>query len=98
MIRQFERHAWPGNARELQNVAERMVMGLPIGLDPRTRQRSDALLPYEEAMRQFERTLLSQSLRESGGRKGEAAELLSIPRKRLYLRMKAIGLSDVSQD
>lgn len=98
MIRQFERHDWPGNARELQNVAERMVMGLPIGLAARARQRSDALLPYEDAMRQFERTLLSQSLRETGGRKGEAAELLSIPRKRLYLRMKAVGLSDTGQD
>jgi len=29
---------------------------------------------------------------ESGGQKGDAAAILGIPRKRLYLRMKATGL------
>lgn len=97
MLKDLERHSWPGNARELQNVAERMVMGLPIDLATRRKTR-DGALPYEDAMRQFERNLLEQSLRECGGRKGEAAQLLAIPRKRLYLRLKAVGLSETGQE
>ena len=51
-----------------------------------------------EAMAEFERNLLEQTLREAGGRKGDAAALLSIPRKRLYLRLKAVGLLKPGQD
>ena len=44
-------------------------------------------------MRHFETELLLAALRRAGGRKAEAAESLGIPRKRLYLRMRACGLS-----
>ncbi|WP_281985089.1 sigma-54-dependent transcriptional regulator [Thalassorhabdomicrobium marinisediminis] len=98
MIKLFERHPWPGNLRELQNVAERLVMGLPIDLKARGERDTKRTTSYDEAMQTFERNLLAQSLRETGGRKGEAAELLSIPRKRLYLRMKAVGLTGSGQD
>lgn len=98
MIKMLEQHSWPGNARELQNVAERMIMGLPIDLDDRTAKKGELSASYDEAMHRFERDLLTQSLRETGGRKGDAAELLSIPRKRLYLRMKAVGLANSGQD
>ncbi len=98
LIKTLERHAWPGNLRELQNVAERLVMRLPIELGKRAGRDTTGPSSYDEAMQDFERTLLAQSLREAGGRKGDAAELLSIPRKRLYLRMKAVGLSTSGQD
>lgn len=94
----FERHSWPGNVRELRNVAERMVIGLPVALESRAQGGDDVCHSYDEAMHQFERSLLEQTLRETGGRKGDAAELLSIPRKRLYLRMKAVGLSKTGQE
>lgn len=93
LIKALERHAWPGNLRELQNVAERLVMRLPIELAKRAGRGTTGPASYDEAMLDFERSILAQSLRETGGRKGDAAELLSIPRKRLYLRMKAVGLS-----
>jgi len=98
MIREISAHDWPGNARELQGVAERMVIGLPIDLKARGGASDKAVLNYDDALRQFERTLILQALRESDGRKGEAAELMAIPRKRLYLRMKAVGLLDSGQD
>jgi two-component system, NtrC family, C4-dicarboxylate transport response regulator DctD len=98
MIRALERHPWPGNLRELQNVAERLVMGLPIDLGVRAARSAVGPASYDEAMQTFERNLLAQTLRETGGRKGDAAELLSVPRKRLYLRMKAVGLSTSGQD
>jgi DNA-binding NtrC family response regulator len=43
-------------------------------------------------MQEFETALLISALRRSGGRKAEAADSLGIPRKRLYLRLKACGL------
>jgi len=46
----------------------------------------------------FERTLLEHALRETGGRKSEAAALLAIPRKRLYLRLRAVGLSTAGRN
>jgi two-component system C4-dicarboxylate transport response regulator DctD len=95
MLEPFRKYPWPGNVRELRNVAERMVLGLPVDLSTQRRATPEGGYPsYEEAMKNFERSLLEHALVETGGRKGEAAALLSIPRKRLYLRMKAMGLSD----
>lgn len=91
MLEPLGKHDWPGNVRELRNVAERMVVGLAVDLTRRGRDGSQ-ISTYDEAMLAFERTLLEQTLRETSGRKGEAAQRLSIPRKRLYLRMKAVGL------
>ena len=97
LLKPFSRHPWRGNARELRTVAERMVLGLPPGLE--TRGATDiGSLTYDAAMAEFERNLLDQALRETGGRKGDAATLLSIPRKRLYLRMKAVGLLKSGQE
>lgn len=91
MLSPMARHQWPGNVRELRAVAERLVIGLPPDLiDRRTGDTSK--LNYNEAMQRFEYDLLEQALRETGGRKSDAAALLAIPRKRLYLRMKAVGL------
>jgi two-component system C4-dicarboxylate transport response regulator DctD len=91
-------HDWPGNVRELRNVAERMVIGLAVDLARRGRGDTQRNTTYDEAMLGFERDLLEQALRETSGRKGETAQILSIPRKRLYLRMKAVGLSISGQD
>lgn len=90
-IKAILHHNWPGNARELRSVAERMVLGLPLNFDNRVQALSEGL-DYDAAMMQFERNLLEQTLRETAGRKSEAAVRLSIPRKRLYLRMKSVGL------
>ncbi len=90
-VKSILRHNWPGNARELRTVAERMVLGLPLNFEIRPQALTD-LLDYDTAMMQFERNLLEQTLRETAGRKGEAAKLLMIPRKRLYLRLKSVGL------
>lgn len=91
MLAPIARHQWPGNIRELRAVAERLVIGLPPDLVDRPKGDTNDL-NYDDAMQRFEADLLGQALRETGGRKGDAAALLAIPRKRLYLRMKAVGL------
>ncbi|WP_235438883.1 helix-turn-helix domain-containing protein [Candidatus Rhodobacter oscarellae] len=45
-------------------------------------------------MDNFERRLIESALSETGGRKANAASLLGIPRKRLYLRMKTLNMLD----
>lgn len=87
------RYRWPGNVRELRNVAEKLVIGLCVRLNTDPGQ-VDVSETYEEAMRRFERELLTNALVQSGGRKGEAADLLGIPRKRFYLRMKHCGMEE----
>lgn len=83
-------HAWPGNVRELRNAADRMVLGLPV------LGRTDAnasVRSLDEQVAQFERHLIQEALAASGGRASAASELLQLPKKTLYDRMKRLGLT-----
>ena len=84
-------HRWPGNVRELRNVAERLVIGLEV-IFPQQNEEPVDTESYESAMTRFEARLLQAALLQTGGRKTEAAALLGIPRKRLYLRLRHCGL------
>ncbi|WP_367716053.1 sigma-54 dependent transcriptional regulator [Nitratireductor sp. GISD-1A_MAKvit] len=82
---------WKGNVRELINLAERYA----LGIDGEARsleadQLSDGLA---EQMDTFEKRVLAAALRKTGGQVQRAADLLRIPRKKLYLRMQRHGLS-----
>jgi two-component system C4-dicarboxylate transport response regulator DctD len=91
MISQLHQHNWPGNVRELQHEAERVVLGIsqrfnfttPTSIQPQS-------LPAKLAT--YERQLLAEALASCGGRIQEAADLLNIPRKKLYLRMQKYHL------
>lgn len=100
-LRPYRRYHWPGNLRELRNIAEKLVIGLRVTLqsggDGDSSAAPDAL-GYDAAMQEFESSLLQAALQKTGGRKSEAADALGIPRKRLYLRMKACGLLDLGQN
>ncbi|MDT8853487.1 sigma-54 dependent transcriptional regulator [Paracoccaceae bacterium Fryx2] len=90
--RQAEYHGWPGNVREARNMAERLVIGLEPTFAPAGRAAL-AVEDYDTAMEAFENRLLQAALLQTGGRKTEAAGLLGIPRKRLYLRLRYHGLA-----
>lgn len=96
----YRSYHWPGNLRELRNVAEKLVIGLRVTLQ--SPKRGDRVaaddLGYDEAMREFESSLLRAALQKTGGRKAEAAEVLGMPRKRLYLRMRACGMLPAGQE
>lgn len=95
-LRRLRAHSWPGNLRELKSVVESLVIGLSVSLRELP-VAEDEILDYDAAMRGFETELLLSALRRTGGRKAEAADSLGIPRKRLYLRMKACGLAETGQ-
>ncbi|WP_333826704.1 sigma-54-dependent transcriptional regulator [Pararhodobacter sp.] len=90
--RRLALHDWPGNVREARNLAERMVIGLDVSFGPAQAEAALLTEGYDAAMEGFENRLLQAALFQTGGRKSEAAALLGIPRKRLYLRLRHHGL------
>ncbi len=103
----LQRHSWPGNVRELRNVIERAVVlaqGTVIGaadLPPYIGgARAGAIAPSqtdldnERTLDALERRHIEAALLASGGMKTVAARRLGIDRKRLYRKMKRLGLID----
>ncbi|CAN5290372.1 sigma-54 dependent transcriptional regulator [soil metagenome] len=82
-------HAWPGNVRELRNVAHRHVLGVSVDhLDGgEATSRS-----FEEQVAAFERHLLEESLRASSGHASVASDMLGLPRKTLYDKLRRHNL------
>ena len=80
-------HAWPGNIRELRNVADRFVLGvLAAPFAP-----ADGIAPaagLADQVDAFERTLIVEQLRRDGGSVAAAAEALACPKKTLYDKIK----------
>ena len=88
-------HTWPGNVRELRNAAERFVLGLgdPNDVGAVACEGDTDAQTLSERLGCFERATITASLREHGGRVGETATALGLPRKTLYLRMQKYGLN-----
>jgi len=106
-MRVLLRYRWPGNVRELEHVIERAVVmargreidleHLPLDIAGAADEllASDARFrPLAAAVRQFEREYIVRAIREAGGVRQKAAELLGISRKNLWEKLKAHGLSD----
>lgn len=91
-MNQLMSHAWPGNARELRNAADRFVLGLPLeeAMSPDLFSGHRSL---DEQMAMFERHLIEEALLDSAGRAAVACEKLGLPKKTLYDKMKRLGLS-----
>ncbi|HYE04407.1 MAG TPA: sigma-54 dependent transcriptional regulator [Planctomycetota bacterium] len=97
-------YRWPGNIRELHNAIERAVIladGATIGLEHLPdRLTSNAVTqrivaPQRGAsldVAERERALIERALAEAAGNKTRAAELLGMTRRRLYSRLKLLGM------
>ena len=77
--------AWPGNLRELRNLALQIVLGLEAGAPA-------ARAPLTDQIDLFEKALLTRSLSETAGDVDAAAALLSLPRRSLYARLNRHGI------
>ncbi len=103
---QLMKYDYPGNVREMENIIERAVVlargeyitsrDLPAQihdvpetslLDPY--QLSDG---YEKKLKAFEREMIQEALRRSGGNKSAAARLLGITERHLRSRLERLGL------
>lgn len=99
----IERHAWPGNVREMENCLKRAVimsedarlsaedLALPVS--------DDAPLPLNlrQAREVAERDTVSKALSRVGGNIARAAELLGVSRPTLYDLLNRFGIQTKDQ-
>ncbi len=89
-------HEWPGNIRELRNIAERYVlMGEEFNYDLAALMRSGDVsggMPLPEQVACFEKALIEQSLLRHKGNIKETMEALGLPRKTLSDKMQKYQL------
>ncbi|MEN9502642.1 MAG: hypothetical protein RI964_1927 [Pseudomonadota bacterium] len=89
-------HDWPGNIRELRNIAERYVLlGEAYNFDLAALMNSDEKLDGMSLVEQvscFEKTLIEQALNRYKGNTRAVMDALDLPRKTLADKMKKYGL------
>jgi two-component system, NtrC family, nitrogen regulation response regulator NtrX len=96
----LEAYNWPGNARELRNVIERMAILSPgeqitreaIPVEIRV-QRDGPKSTIQEARESAEREHILRALEESHWNVSGAARMLGMERTNLHKRIRALGLS-----
>lgn len=95
---------WPGNVRELQNELQRYLAGQRLefigtsltefdigevnaqfGFDP-------PHTSFHEAVAAFEKHLILNTLAQNAGQRGKTAQILGIPTKTLYNKLKKYGV------
>src|SRR5689334_3248289 len=97
----LEAYNWPGNARELRNVIERMAIlssGEQLGRDSipvevRVQRESGPKSSVQEARESAEREHILRALEEAGWNVSGAARALGMERTNLHKRIRALGLS-----
>lgn len=106
----LEEYAWPGNVRELENVVElSLVMseGPIVGIDVLPQQISEPPMEKLGALPQtdqppdletIERAYIEWVLKQTGGVKTAAAEILGVDPSTLHRKMDRYGLRDEKED
>jgi len=94
---------WPGNARELRNIVERMAIlsqettitedALPIEITMAREVSSITKNSLHEARESAEREALLKALEETGWNVSQAAKSLGLERTNLHKRIKALQLA-----
>ena len=86
-------YAWPGNVREMRNVADRFVLGL---LGERLTDQTfggDGACALPERMEQIERTIVNSELRRHRGDVGATALALGLPKPTLYDKLRRLKIA-----
>ncbi len=98
-LEQMTNYDWPGNIRELRNLIERLTIlhpGQVIECDslPNELVADNSPIPHgiTEQMVTTERDILHRALRQAGGSKGKAADILGISRYALKRRLNRLNL------
>lgn len=102
----LEAYSWPGNARELRNIIERMAILDPgnlltpdsVPVEIRLNQESAPRSNLKEARDSAEREHILRALEESRWNVSGAARALGMERTNLHKRIRALGLSRERRD
>jgi two-component system nitrogen regulation response regulator NtrX len=97
----FEAYRWPGNARELRNVVERMAIlsegdiltNTMLPLELKLQKESAPRSSVQEARESAEREHVLRALEEAGWNVSSAARALGMERTNLHKRIRALGLT-----
>jgi two-component system nitrogen regulation response regulator NtrX len=97
----LESYAWPGNARELRNVVERMAILTPgeritresAPVEVRVQREVGPKSTIQEARESAEREHILRALEETNWNVSGAARTLGMERTNLHKRIRALGLS-----
>ncbi len=97
----LESYPWPGNARELRNVVERMAILTPaeritresIPVEVRVQREAGPKSTIQEARESAEREHILRALEESNWNVSGAARALGMERTNLHKRIRALGLT-----
>jgi DNA-binding NtrC family response regulator len=99
----MKRYSWPGNVRELRNMLERAITFNDTGviqaneLDFGEDEEAMAAVAAADggsgnSLDQMEKDHIIKVLKETGGNKKKAAEILGIERRTLYNKAKRLGI------
>lgn len=98
------RYNFPGNVRELENLMEGIIAVSPENKKDITLkdikshliwQDSDSDSNYQVlSLEKLEIYAINQAIRESGGNKSKAAEMLGISRDTLYRKLRQLGMEE----
>lgn len=98
VIRIFSKYTWPGNVRELERCVEHAFVFVkgPVIF---ARYLPDAINFHTKFVEQsqftpFDKDTILAALKQTGGKRREAAEILGISRTSLWRKMKDYGLSE----
>lgn len=94
-IRQLVGYGWPGNIRELRNVADRCVLGIESGSPPFGQSQADGPMPLADTVEAFERGLIADALRRHGSL-ARSADALGVAKTTLHDKIKKYGLDETS--
>ena len=101
VFQMLESYSWPGNARELRNVIERMAIlttgerltrdSIPVEI--RVQREAGPKSTIQEARESAEREHILRALEESNWNVSGAARALGMERTNLHKRIRALGLT-----
>ncbi len=97
----LEAYGWPGNARELRNVIERMAILTPgdrltrdsVPVEVRMPRETAPRSSVQEARESAERDHILRALEEADWNVSSAARALGMERTNLHKRIRALGLT-----
>jgi two-component system nitrogen regulation response regulator NtrX len=97
----LEGYSWPGNARELRNVVERMAILSPgeeipaaaVPLEIREARRTQPVSSIQQAREAAEREHILRALEHADWNVSRAARALGMERTNLHKRIRALGIT-----
>jgi DNA-binding NtrC family response regulator len=96
-IKVLSEYEWPGNVRELQNVMHRALLLAKRDVIEPADLPFDMISTYEMSgarLEDIEREHILRVLKEAGGQRGRAAEILGVNPKTLYRKLESYGITE----